>query len=441
MNLILKQEYAVYYLKDNITEEIIYGGAAGGGKTAFGCLWLIEQCQTYPGTRWMMGRAKLKTLKETTLNTFFQLASQLKLTGQYRYNDQKGIIFFNNGSEIILKDLFFYPSDPEFDSLGSLEISGAFIDEVSQIVYKAWQIVKSRIRYRLNEYNITPKLLGSCNPSKKWVYKEFYKPWKEKELRSDRAFIQALPTDNPHLPKSYLQALLKLDEVSKQRLYYGNWEYDDDPSKLIEYDSIIDLWTNQHVANGVKYISADIARFGSDKGVIMVWDGMIVIEIITLSLSSITETSEEIKKLANKYSIPMSRVIADEDGVGGGVVDILKCKGFVNNSRALPEKNKSVEYRNLKSQCYFHLAEKVNNSEIYFIKPFAQYSEKIIEELEQVKRDKVDQDGKLSIIPKEKVKEILGRSPDFSDALMMRMYFEIEYRPKGFVVVGGKVIG
>jgi hypothetical protein len=28
MNLIAKQENAVYYLKDNLTKEIIYGGAA-----------------------------------------------------------------------------------------------------------------------------------------------------------------------------------------------------------------------------------------------------------------------------------------------------------------------------------------------------------------------------------------------------------------------------
>lgn len=440
MNLIIKQEHAVYYLKDSRTEEIIYGGAAGGGKSALGCLWLIEQCQNYPGTRWLMGRAKLKTLKETTLNTFFQLTSKLGISDQYKYNDQKGVIYWKNGSEIILKDLFLYPSDPEFDSLGSLEITGAFVDEVSQIVYKAWQIVKSRIRYQLNEFGLIPKILGSCNPTKKWVYKEFFKPWRDKELRKDRAFVQALPTDNPHLPKSYLQSLLGLDEVSKQRLYYGNWEYDDDPAKLIEYDSIIDLWTNEHVKGGEKYISADIARFGSDKGVICVWDGLRLIELVTLDVSSIPETASEIRRLANIYQIPMSRVIADEDGVGGGVVDMLKCKGFINGSKALPEERKQVEYRNLKSQCYFHLAEKINNAEIFITKPFTSISEKIIEELEQVKRDKVDQDGKLSVLPKEKVKEILGRSPDFADALMMRMFFEIEYKPKGFVLVGGRVI-
>ena len=86
MELIQKQNNAVFYLKDKITKEVIYGGAAGGGKSALGVLWLIEQCQTYPNTRWLMGRAKLKALRETTLNTFFELSSRFDLNSQYRYN-------------------------------------------------------------------------------------------------------------------------------------------------------------------------------------------------------------------------------------------------------------------------------------------------------------------------------------------------------------------
>ena len=158
MKLLIKQEFATFYLNDTTTEEVLYGGAAGGGKSAFGCLWLISMCQNYPNTRWLMGSAKLKTLKETTLNTFFELASKLDIGDEFNYNAQSNVIYFNNGSEIILKDLFLYPSDPNYDSLGSLEITGAFIDECNQFVYKAWQIVKSRIRYKLTEYDLIPKI-------------------------------------------------------------------------------------------------------------------------------------------------------------------------------------------------------------------------------------------------------------------------------------------
>lgn len=425
MKLLTKQENAVYFLKDNETNEVLYGGAAGGGKSLFGCLWLIEMCQTYHGSRWLMGRAKLKTLKETTLNTFFDAASQLGITNQFNYNQQSGVITFYNGSEIILKDLFLYPSDPNFDSLGSLEITGAFVDECNQIVYKAWQIVKSRIRYKLKEFGLIPKILGTCNPAKNWVYTYFYHAYKKQSIATYRKFIQALPTDNPYLPESYLKSLLELDEVSKQRLYYGNWEYDNDPATLIQYDKIINAFSNEYVERGERFISADIARFGSDKAVIIVWSGYRAEKIVSFAKSSITDLTTTIKKLMLEYSIPVSNVIADEDGVGGGIVDVLGCKGFVNGSRPFDEANQPAQYQNLKSQCYFHLAKRINEDSIY-INANAEDKESIIPELEQVKRHNIDSDGKLAILPKEKVKELLGRSPDFADALMMRMYFDLK---------------
>ena len=426
MKLLLKQEHAVYYLKDNKTKELIYGGAAGGGKSALGVLWLIEQCQTYAGSRWLMGRSKLKALKETTLNSFFEQATKLKITNQFNYNAQSGIIYWYNGSEILLKDLYAYPADPNFDSLGSLEITGAFIDECNQITYKAWQIVKSRIRYKIKEFNLTPKMLGTCNPAKNWVYSQFYLKSKSGAIDVDKKFVQALPTDNPHLPQSYLDSLLSLDDNSKQRLYYGNWEYDNDPAKLIDYEKIQNIFTNDFVSNGEMYISADIARYGSDKMVIMVWSGFRVIEIFTLNKSSVTETAQAIKDLSNKHKVPLNNIIADEDGVGGGVVDILRCKGFVNNSKPMLVENNIVQYQNLKTQCYYKLAEMIQNNSIFVNCNDGNIIDAITKELEQVKRDKIDSDGKLQILSKEKVKELIGRSPDYSDTLMMRMYFEFK---------------
>lgn len=427
MRLISKQENAVYYLKDNKTKEVVYGGAAGGGKSALGILWIIEQCQKYPETRWLIGRSKLKALKETTLNTFFELTSKLELSNQFHYNSQSGVITWNNKSEILLKDLFLYPADPNFDSLGSLEITGAFIDECNQISYKAWQIVKSRIRYKLNEYDLLPKMLGTCNPSKNWVYNQFYLKDKNNTIESEKKFIQALPKDNPHLPKSYLESLLSLDENSKQRLYYGNWEYDNDPSKLIDFEKIQNVFTNEFVEGGKMYISADVARFGSDKMVICVWSGFKVIDIISLNKSSIVEIAQLIRELATKYQVPMSNVIIDEDGVGGGVVDMLKgCKGFVNNSKPLLVENQIVQYQNLKTQCYFKLAELIQSDKVFINCKEQTIIDEITKELEMVKRDKIDSDGKLQIISKETVKASIGRSPDYSDALMMRMYFCFE---------------
>lgn len=202
--------------------ELLFGGGAGGGKSMLGCAWIITQCVSYDATRWLIGRNSLKTLKETTLKSFFEVASMMDV--QYKYVENKGI-FFPNNSEILLKDLAYYPSDPNYDELGSLEITGAFVDECNQITQKAWNIVQSRIRYKLDEYTLTPKILGSCNPARNWVYDDFYLPDKENSIEPHRAFVKSLVQDNPNISNHYVNNLKKLDEVSRERLLNGNWDY------------------------------------------------------------------------------------------------------------------------------------------------------------------------------------------------------------------------
>ena len=370
-----------------------------------------------------MGRSKLKTLKETTLKSLFDV---MKMTGvssnYYRYNQTSGTIQFYNGSEILLKDLFAYPSDPDFDELGSLEITGAFVDEASQITVKAKNILKSRIRYKLEDYDLVPKLLMTCNPTRNFLYAEYYRPFIEGTLPKGKAFVHALLSDNPNISEHYRNNLLGLDKESKERLLFGNWQYIDDPTKLCEIDKIIDLWTNTHVQPGEMYISCDVARFGRDKTVIMVWEGLIVKRIVTIAKSSVRETADALMQAKADYHVPMSHIVIDDDGVGGGVVDLMPgCFGFVANRK--PVAGSGRNYANLKTQCYFTLAEYINDGKIWI--RVEKNRDMIIEELEQIKKSKEETDDKLRVIKKEEVKEIIGRSPDFSDAIMMRMLFQL----------------
>ena len=126
-----------------------------------------------------------------------------------------------------------------------------------------------------------------------------------------------------------------------------------------------------------------------------------------------------------------SNVLIDSDGLGGGPVDFLKVNGFVNNARPLPSPERPgntipENYDNLKSQCYFRLAERVNKNGLYLECESETVKNWIIEELEQIKQKTLDSDLKKGVIPKDKMKEHLGRSPDFADAIMMREYFELK---------------
>lgn len=417
------QEQAIEYLFDDKTTEVLFGGAAGGGKSWVGCAWLILMCIKYPKTRYLMGRSKLDSLKKTTLNTFFEVCEHwgIKAEKHYHYNASSNIIKFYNKSEIMLKDLFMYPSDKNFDNLGSLEITGAFIDEANQITEKAKNITSSRLRYKLDDYGLIPKMLMTCNPAKNWVYTQYYRPSKEGNQKDHRKFIQSLVDDNQYISKHYKKQLETLDELSKQRLLFGNWEYDASKDSLIDYNSIISLFETTGTS-GDKYISCDVARFGSDKTVILYWEGLHIKKIRTLLKSAINDVVDEVRQIQQTNGVPLRNIVIDEDGVGGGAKDFLRCQGFVNNSRPLKKEN----YPNLKTQCFYKLADLINKGQIGITCPDINAKNNIIEELEQVRMKDADKDNKLQIIPKEQVKDMIGRSPDYADAIMMRMYYEID---------------
>lgn len=434
-----KQTIAMDILEDNETVELLYGGAAGGGKSFLGCLWIIKMCLQYPGVRMLLGRAKLKTLKESTLLTLFDILKifGLQIDSHYKFNAIAGVIKFWNGSEIYLKDLFLYPSDPEFDELGSTEYTGAFIDECSQVTLKAKNIVVSRLRYKTLQYKLTPKCLMGTNPTKNFAYHEFYKAAVNKTIPKYRKFVPALSSDNKYLDPQYVKRLGQLDQVSRQRLLLGNWEYSDDPAAMFKYEHILNMWNSKFAKTGKPYMSVDVARLGKDTTTVYIWNGMISTHIYKYKKQTIDVTVEKLKQLEIKHKIPRSNVVIDEDGVGGGVVDHMKgCVGFVNNASAYPENimqesgyESKPNYGNLKSQCYHKLSKAVELGEVAIQWVDDEVKQLLIEELEQIKKKDIDNDGKFYIIPKDEIKEMLGRSPDFADGMMMRFVFEFMAKP------------
>ena len=128
-----------------------------------------------------------------------------------------------------------------------MEITGAFIDEASEVTQRAFQILSSRIRFKLDENNLIPKILLTCNPTKNWLYTEFFKPDETNTLPIHRRFVKSLVTDNPYISKHYVGQLNRLDKISRERLLNGNWKYDDTQNKLYDYDAINDMFTNNYI--------------------------------------------------------------------------------------------------------------------------------------------------------------------------------------------------
>lgn len=452
-----KQHLAWQALESKDIINIHYGGGAGGGKSWLGCESRLVRAYRYPGYRSYIGRNELTRLMASTYVTWTKVCafhkipqSDWRLNGKYNYIEFKNPetdSFDGMGSRIDLLDLSFKPSDPMYERFGSFEFSdGGWTDEAGEVPFMAIDILKSRGGRHLNDkYGIKVDSLYTYNPNKGWVYK-IHKMDKEGTLPKDTVFIRALFNDNPWTAKIYGEQLDRLtDPAMKARLKLGSFEYDNDPATLIDYDASLDMFTNTVDTTGEKaekYMTIDVARHGVDRTVIYLWKGWKLYGVRIYAKQDTAVTSQKAREIARDESIAYSRSLADEDGIGGAVVDNNKgFKGFIANSSALtnPITFLPENYANLKAQCTYGLADKINKHEIAIdIEPdqfksevpaitYEVWREQLIEELEQIKSKDIDKDSKLKIISKDEIKEALGRSPDFSDTLMMRKWFD--YKP------------
>ncbi len=434
-----KMEEALNILTDDTTEELLYGGAAGGSKSFTLAYWLIMSSLAYPGTRWFVARETLKSIRLTTLPTMQKVQNELGLSNLYHVNFMDNKVIFKNGSEILLLDCAFQPSDPEYHGFGSLEFTGGAFEEGGGIHWMAYEILKTRCGRQYNtKYNLLPKKLTTANPSHNWTYSEFYVPHKKDRLPEYKKYLQARVTDNP-FNTTYQKQLERIsDTVTKQRLLEGDWEFDDSKNKLMDYNKLNDIFSNaiNPTSSDHRYIIVDVARKGKDKTVIYSWHGWKVVNRIEIAKDTLDNQMLRIEEQRLNLGIPKSQVLIDENGVGGGLVDFGGYKGFISNSapilqkfatRRSPEAKKlGANYRNLKAQCAFIFAGKVNNNQVLITSiDNPEIRHRIIEDLDSYKIDKIDKDGPLSLESKEKQKESLRRSPDDGDALIMRSYFEL----------------
>jgi hypothetical protein len=427
----LKQHEAYEALRNPLVDTLFMGGGAGGGKSWFICEKSLINALRFPGYKTFIARQELTRLMQSTYLTFVKVCnhhgvpqSSWKLNGQYHF------IEFSNGSRIDLLDVKKIPSDPMYERFGSLEFTDGNIEEAGEIDFLAYDVLKSRIGRHLNA-DLRPTMTITGNPKKNWTRNIFYKPWSEGKLPANISFIQSLYKDNPYTAEMYGKQLSQMsDRVMRERLMLGNWDYDDDVASLMSYDNIEDLFTNTLSDNSKeKYLTADIARYGGDLIVFTYWEGFKCYKIQTYDRTGLDITAERLKQALADEKIPFSHCIVDEDGIGSGIVDSVRgVKGFMANRSCFDNRitGKKENYRNLKTQCAYMLADWVNNHKISIENVEGDIRTKLTEELSQIKRKNGDKEGVLEIESKDKTKEALGRSPDIADTFIFRMYFEIE---------------
>jgi len=440
IDITTKQKQALQLLMDNDSKvtEVLYGGGARGGKTWLGCLWQITRRLQYAGSASLICRQKYVDLKDTTLTTFRKVVKAMRVEHLLTLKEGQGgcTAYFANGSIIYFRYCIFQPLDPEFDRFGSYDLTDIFIDEAQQVAEKFISVIRGRfsllsgINPDGTTWKCKPKMLMVCNPSKGWIYRLFWKPYREGNLPPYRVFIRALVRDNPYVDEAYIENLLRSDRVTIERLFYGNFDYDDDPNALFDTEALNDMFTNEVSAEGLAAGGADIALKGRDKYASCVARGRVYTFDRVKGYSPADVVLEDAQQTIKAHAIPRSRFVADSDGVGGFLADFVKgIKEFHGGAVA----DDAATYRNLKSEYYYKLAGAVNRREIRVQGLNAEQVEELKEELSVIRVADIDRDDKKKAInSKDEQKKLLGRSPDLADTLMMAFY--ANSRPSGRMV-------
>lgn len=263
------------------------------------------------------------------------------------------------------------------------------------------------------------------------------------ETDYDYATFHFTSYDNPHVLDSEIdKAKLELAFDTFKQEYLA--EYIDHQGALFNYSALVDVFSNTIDRTTKRYMIVDIAGDGSDRCVFSFWEGLVEYKRVSFDRLNSSSVRDKIREFASSDRIPFSHIIVDAVGVGEHLPHDPLLDGIVGfKSSFAPIKtdqdivrlpnvkytDKPVmvsDYKNLRSQCIFTLADLVNNHKIAS-EVTGEAKEKILEEL-PLYQDASKGDGKRFATPKEDIKEMLGRSPDDSDTWIMRMYFEVMSR-------------
>jgi hypothetical protein len=214
--------------------EILYGGAAGGGKS-YAMVWdALFRCLMFPRTHAYLFRKTYMELEQTLIQTACQIIP--KSLGKYRGAQHRFDLV--NGSALH----FCHCQNEEKDVIKyqGAEIQWLYFDELTHFQESTYNYLKSRLRAN-KALGVTPMVHAASNPGgpgHAWVkarfvdrgeygkihVDEWYSNALKRTVKTTVQYIPALATDNPHIQDNYIAELEKKPEALRNALLYGSWD-------------------------------------------------------------------------------------------------------------------------------------------------------------------------------------------------------------------------
>ncbi|MFT4471863.1 terminase large subunit domain-containing protein [Arthrobacter sulfonylureivorans] len=252
-----------------LVDELLYGGAGGGGKSRWARAEAVKACMQVPGMRAIIFRRTFGDLERSVVGPLKQeIPAQLG-----RYHESKHEWRFRNGSVLELGHL---QRAADLDKYQGAEYQLCIFEEATHFTFQQYIYLKSRLRAAgevrdaLEALGQRPRMILTANPGgvgHHWVKKRFVdpvppgkvfrvRPSLEEPNPGTRCYFPARATDNPSLNAEYMDVLNALPENLRKALRDGDWNVLDgvrfaqwsEPYHVIEPEALpIPMLTGQKV--------------------------------------------------------------------------------------------------------------------------------------------------------------------------------------------------
>lgn len=391
---------------------VLFGGSVGSGKSYWirwtTIYWLMRFyakykirgvragifCEDYPALN-DRHLTKIKYEFPSWLGTYNESKKEFTLKPKWG----SGIIAFRNLDE---------PA-----KYLSVEFAIIAIDEINRNPKTTFDMLRSRHRWP----GIPDvRFFAACNPlGEAWVknmwVKRMFPP--EEQEQYEFVYIPALPTDNPHLAKSYYESLQSLPEAQRKAYLEGNWDAFDEGMdekgyiRLITDRELQACFVNPTDHSGYKILGVDPAA-GGDKSALVLKSGNLQEILFNQKLADTMDLVTVIVDKMRDYVIDF--IVVDKTGIGQGVYDRLKQMDFAVRGVSFGEKSEDPMFGNLKAE--WHWRERQ-----WLLSGGRLVQDTGWNEFEYVKYK--NKDGKIIIQPKEELFREGIASPNCVDAAVL----------------------
>lgn len=207
------------FLLVNDVKEVLYGGAASGGKSV-GQLMAALQFVDVPGYSAILFR---RTYSDLALpGALMDMARRWLMpflqTKEVHWSEKNKMYTFPSGATL---SFGYLENEGDCERYQGAEFNYIGIDECTHILPSNYTYMFSRLR-KTTDLNVPSRFRATCNPGGRygeWYYERFFVD------KGERIFIPAGIYDNPYVDTDdYIESLNELDPVTREQLLNGNWQ-------------------------------------------------------------------------------------------------------------------------------------------------------------------------------------------------------------------------